>query len=695
MSLIFLTCWTYAQNTLEFTGVYATPENAIQLHWNSNPGEFYEVDYATSLIDTNTGVTTWNPLYVDFPSHGTNTFILDTGDYNVSPPIPHPKKDVTRLYRVVLMGNDTAQTEPTVSIISPINNSIVSNNIAISVSVSSPDVIAETKLYVDGQEMPPSITGTNFVINTCEWWNGKHTLFATTKSLSHFEGLPNDTSVTYGHAVSGYLNLYFNNLISEVSFSEPFFEPELGQTQLVTASFAENCDWELRIQDVNSNTVRNVIGSGSSMSFAWDGNGNGGTNIPKGVYFYNIFAQKNGLKNSLPIDSVSLASELPQSDNFTTQQYVVDESGGVLPLALYPPGFNTNLLTIVDATEADIQSTKPIPFRSMSASSKPKKAAMALYANQGGSTPNFGNTASSETTTAPTRPPITPGAGTIGTFFVGYNACMIQSGSFVTPPIETGWPWPITPQYVALDGRSQANAKYDETWSPIYENTAIANGFAYVMQNGRWKGSINRNIQKSDVLGGVFNQANVGMLCVHGSYGNTAETDGIKHSYLRFFDQNTFQKDYCRLDDCSFVSPGTNGLKFMTLLVCNALNDIDYNNMYNYGRLPINGDLHLLLGCSTVASAAPSLGGIFALRLIGDGTTNNTREMVWQAFFDAGQYAYNLPYPNAETNHIVISFRASGWPDAFSEYVTDVANSPGTSNPLDITKIDRVVFANP
>jgi len=53
------------QNVLQFTGAKATQEGAITLSWASNSNEVYEVDYADSLIDTNTGTITWNTLYTD------------------------------------------------------------------------------------------------------------------------------------------------------------------------------------------------------------------------------------------------------------------------------------------------------------------------------------------------------------------------------------------------------------------------------------------------------------------------------------------------------------------------------------------------------------------------------------------------------------------------------------------------------
>jgi len=79
------------QNTFQFTGVKATVESAIQLYWASNPNEVYEVDYADQLAGNADGTTAWLPLITEYPSHGTNTFIADAGNYDITPAIPHPK----------------------------------------------------------------------------------------------------------------------------------------------------------------------------------------------------------------------------------------------------------------------------------------------------------------------------------------------------------------------------------------------------------------------------------------------------------------------------------------------------------------------------------------------------------------------------------------------------------------------------
>jgi hypothetical protein len=295
-----------AQNVLQFTSVNATPENSIQLHWASNTNEVYEIDYADSLIDTNTGSITWVKLYDDYPSHGTNTWITDAGNYDTTPEITHPKNSPMRFYRVILTQDNDSSSNPNVAIVAPTNGATLFDTVTIQVSASSPEILSEVKLYIDGEEQNPSDDNSNFVINTCEYLNGAHTLFATAVSQSGLEGAANGGVISYGRTVSSYVNVTFNNLISEIGFSEPVFEPALGQTQQVTATFSANCDWTLNILDVNSNTVLTATGSGISMNYDWNGTGTGETNIPDGVYNYQITAQPNG--NSFSMSSSLMAS---------------------------------------------------------------------------------------------------------------------------------------------------------------------------------------------------------------------------------------------------------------------------------------------------------------------------------------------------------------------------------------------------
>jgi hypothetical protein len=220
----------FGVTNLNFNGISATSEGAIRLSWNSTSNEVYTVQYADSLIDTNTGSTTWQNLYVHYPSHGTNTFVGDYGNYNLETNIVHPKYSPVRFYRILSEGTNDGPA-PYIVLKSVTNGAVLSDQITVSVVATSTFPILNMRLYIDGQEMDVPDNGTNWVINTCEWPNGQHTLFATAKAQSSFSGPPGNFPITIRRAVSPYVNVTFSNLISRFAFSQPFFEPSLGQTQ--------------------------------------------------------------------------------------------------------------------------------------------------------------------------------------------------------------------------------------------------------------------------------------------------------------------------------------------------------------------------------------------------------------------------------------------------------------------------------
>jgi hypothetical protein len=121
-----------------------------------------------------------------------------------------------------------------------------------------------------------------------------------------------------------------------------------------------NSDWTLNIQDINSNIVRTVTGSGNYLNFDWDGTGNGGTNIADGVYTYLISAAMNGLANEVITNGGgSVNTNEPPSPGGMGEEMLWaansdDES--VVPLALYPPNVDINGLTIFSATPSEVQS---------------------------------------------------------------------------------------------------------------------------------------------------------------------------------------------------------------------------------------------------------------------------------------------------------------------------------------------------
>jgi len=119
---------SFGQNNLQFTAVAVTDEHAIRLTWASTNNEVYEIDEADALAGNPDGTTAWNKLYDDYPSQGTNTFWLDTGNYNLAPQILHPKNMPMRFYRIVDLGADTLSDEPNVSVTAPTSGTAVLEN---------------------------------------------------------------------------------------------------------------------------------------------------------------------------------------------------------------------------------------------------------------------------------------------------------------------------------------------------------------------------------------------------------------------------------------------------------------------------------------------------------------------------------------------------------------------------------------
>jgi hypothetical protein len=638
------------QSAPQFTGAKATSEGAIQLHWTSQSNEVYEIDYADTLIDTNTGGITWRKLYDDYPSHGTNTFITDDGNYDGTPEIPHPKFLPLRFYRVALIETNTSPSNPTVAIVSPTNGTSLSGAVTVQVSADSDEILSEVKLYIDGEEQWSSDDNSNFVVNTSEWPNGHHVLFATAKSQSGLEGIPNSSAATYGRSVSSYVNVTFSNLISRFDFSQPFFEPALGQTQAVTATFAANCDWTLQILDAASNAVRTATGSGNSMEFDWDGTGDGGTNIPDGVYTYLLSVETNGEADEVVGGSSGgVGGGSPPSPNFafsnSSELWAMAADGNnALPLAIYPPGVDTNGWTIFSATPSQVRAAR-------------SSFTKTVFLENDGVHPAYSGP-STQFAAGPKRKPKTGVKGNVGTFGILYKTYSLYG--FNSPHPTTGWPAPL-PVYVAIDGQGRTDHTDDKR---LLEFATIAKDFAAGMKKAGWKSQFIKqdeewsatDIKKSSLGGNsIFNTCNFGLLMTHGSFGNNSSTgtedDNVKYTYCWLGANN-----YVRLSDMDFGSPETNGMKWMTIYACSILAKPNYDSMNGVGKIPVNENLHLLLGPSTYTYAWSEFGKSYAHDL------NEGNQTIYEAFLSAGSYYAHL---NGSAN--TIKFAVSYWPNCLND----------------------------
>jgi len=661
------------QNTPQFTGVSATDEGAIRLSWASNTNEVYQIQCADALAGNADGSTAWQTLYDDYPSQGTNTFWLDTGNYNLAPAILHPKIMPMRFYRILDKGADTLSDEPNVSVTAPTNGSAATGELTITVvAATDQPVISGTKLYVDGQEMrPPDSTinwtdgSTNYEadtynINTCEWGNRTHTLFAIAENESGFGDAMNAPPVASGHAVSSFVPILFSNLISRISFSQPSFDPSSGQIQQVSAIFAANCDWTLNIVDVYSNVVQTASGSGDSMLYNWDGTSNG-TNIPNGIYYYYIYAQTNGESSDVMLSggSSSLARSSAVRAESSELWAVAPDSENVVPLAIYPPGFDTNDFTIFQATPSEVEALTA-SARSESAVVMDSGGSFSLDASGGGS-----SAASQGSPSSPQRPPNNPVKGLVGSFAIAYDTFTGNgtNGYHLNAPANK-------PYFPAIKIQNATGG----TFEPRPTHTPEANNFVSEMLHWGWKTNFVKaddQLKLSDMQGSgtPFNQANVGVFLTHGTYGTTADyfANGADQMYFPITSGTSAQ--WLRMSDMNLGGAGTNGLKWMAIIGCHSLYHTDWDSMQYYGVHPYNSDLHLLLGADTDSAASAILLQLWA-RYMNYGTSTNYSPLTLRAaWYKAAQDAYKgAKFPPGTVIKFVVAGDEACFDDSLQSY---------------------------
>lgn len=700
---ILITGTVFSQTDISFNNITSTSERAIRLSWNSNSNEVYEIDYADSLIDTNTGSITWNRLFMGYPSHGTNTFWLDTGNYNVEPAIPHPKYGAMRFYRIANQGTNSGPS-PFVVIASPTNGSVLSGQVIISVVVTSTLPLLSTELFVDGQEMKPSDDGTNYVINTCEWPNGAHTFFATARGRSSYSGPKGVFPIDIGQAVSAYVPVTFSNLVTSIAFSQPFFEPSLGQTQQVTAAFAANVNWTLYVLDESSNAVRTVTGSGGSMLFNWDGTGDGGTAIPDGVYYYQITAQTNGL---------ALTSEVPPTDGGGSPPSMMAASLAMssqenADSASYPTSPEQAMMA--GLTSYFIQSP-PLPWETNGAvppmtevpippltqeqflQSVSTSGMMSLASMEGmdaaGPEAAAAATSPQSSPLAPTRPPTAPTKGSGGNYAIGfYNFPTLLTlhvpKNGVTPPLD---------KKLHLES-STDDMKFDKI--PEADTTAI--NMANSMKNRGWKLAFERfnedltaqSMRRSDLgIGGgeVFTQATIGLFIDHGTFGTDIDfSAGCNKAMVTYFpsgDPGSALDPWIRMGQFGF---GGN-LKWMAILACNSLCDPNYDSMTSSpgGAIPLKGT-HLLCGTASIAGVGENIGSYWTINMLKQNQT------IVDAWFNAGNKEYTGSVGLSNT----VVFRVTGYPECFADTIkSNTAPTKPSAAPGNLTKRDSTVFQYP
>ena len=279
----------------------AAADHTTKLRWNSETGAVFQVESADLLTGPGAQGLQWVIRDPDCASKGSTAEWMDVGDPQWLPRILHPRFQPQRFYRVKKIGQATAAS-PSVTLTLSQSN-VISGDLDVSVWVSLADTnqtISAVKLIVDGQKLVTTDYSFSTSINTCEWPNGPHEIYAvattadlgdlggtTPESDTEVESSTNDVHLAVGVSASRFC--VFSNYISQFFVAVPFFQA--GQTQEVVANFEEDSYWRVKVVDYQDSEVREFNGQGLSAYAAWDGTDQSGNPLSYGYYDYIVEAR--------------------------------------------------------------------------------------------------------------------------------------------------------------------------------------------------------------------------------------------------------------------------------------------------------------------------------------------------------------------------------------------------------------------
>jgi hypothetical protein len=547
---------------------------------------------------------------------------------------------------------------------------------------------------------------TNFLIdtysiNTCEWPNGSHTIFATAEALSAPGGGPiGAPPVLTGHAVSPLLSLVFSNLITRIAFSEPFFDPALAQTQQVTATFGANVNWTLTIRDIYSNAVRSVAGNGASMAFNWDGNGDGGTNLPPGAYYYYLSAQTNGQPippDVPPVGGAGIAPEptqsTPTSDTSAPLATFPNSARQAIAAGLdyyyltpppMPPIFTNGTwvpweLVYGAPQPIRVDISDPIRqnlLRSLLASG-PSASAQPAFGSPGPQDPTpdtYYGPSSEAAPAAPSRPPTAPKDGTPGTFGLAFQTYTANGTNGFTPPLPLAT-FPPLYLHVQMEGLGGP-----PNFQPLRNGDSEAIYFGGQLQEAAWSSGYARgddDLKIDDLRGSntPFNQVDIGFLLLHCVYGTTLDLYAAGCLQMYFPIASGTSATYLRMSEMSFGGDGTNGLKWMALAACTTLHQPNWASMQTQHIYPYTSGLHLLLGVDTDNFTDRFLGRNWASFMLGTPTATPpiAPMKIRDAWYASARKAYTDTHVPYSTNPI--NFAVAGDSACFNDYLQTKTNT--------------------
>jgi hypothetical protein len=278
------------------------------------------------------------------------------------------------------------------------------------------------------------------------------------------------------------------------------------------------------------------------------------------------------------------------------------------------------------------------------------------------------STASSQNApAAPTRPNATPALKVAGTFGIAYQTYPASSITLLAPfdgfPTLPGEPG----SRVKLENYSR-NSYF--TLPALPYTTDAMKTLTQQMQNGAWQPvfvDANDDFTASDITGDsdIFNQVNLGILCVHGNYGSSADyhVNDALDIYLSVESIKNNSASFVPITSLNLSSStaATNNLRWMMIFACNSLREENWNSLNDAGVSPMNGNLHLLLGLDTEAFIEENLAGLWSRAILG--LSYPQPQKLREAWETEAQTAYAF----TANGHAPIKFATGGWESTWDD----------------------------
>jgi hypothetical protein len=700
-----------AQTNIVIQSPSIAADQTAQITWNSQSGAVYQVWSSDSLSDVGAQGLHWTIREANCASKGTNTEWMDVGDPLWIPRILPPRFQPTRFYRVQQV-DQAILTPPIVTVELSQSNGLVFGDLYASVNVTLVDTnqqLSDVSVIVDGQKFYTSgnYSFTAF-INSCEWPNGLHQIYAVATMVDEAESLPfsDDESATnaanIGIGVSGSQFVTFSNYISPFFVSVPFFDPTAGQTQEVVATFPEDTCWRLTVLNYQDTPVRQFTNQSPSLYVAWDGNDDSGNPLPFGFYDYYIearpgqFGCPSGVGSFTASSMSASALSTPNQSGspsaasakasvfsraamqFTRSARGISEHVAIPSLNPTPAPVEMTTFAIPEyvmtysiaedgATNEFINGLPAFlyppgfPLIGENAILSDFTSTDALAVNGANSPQPLGFGDGVYTTRTPTRVPGSLFMGYAGTIGVAYQGHHPTSPRFALP--AGGVIAPTLPPY----GRIKSASK-------------VASSFISVMGASAWRtafslGDDNLNSTNLSPLAGpgtgtstFATKCNFGMYVGHMTA--TAYNDPAyqcTHSWIPIY--NSYRPvqayEWLALPSLDFGPPnGASPLLWMALFGCNSLQTQDWNDMWSTFLLPMPPNLRLLLGSQEGIFIHPIFGWRFAADLNGLATPNNMPMTIADSWYDAASAADEEASKSLRrlidpmgTRHMTVSYR--------------------------------------